>query len=99
MGAPCRLFFLIWLAYRGGSVLLLAPAAALVAAAVTREPLLATWMQTFMAVGGRLGAGLVLYKDSWPITASMMISSRALGTTIAKGSSSLVSAHKKFDTR
>jgi H+/gluconate symporter-like permease len=48
-GILVALFFLIWLAYRGGSVLLLAPAAALVAAAVAREPLLATWTQTFMA--------------------------------------------------
>jgi H+/gluconate symporter-like permease len=40
---------LIWLAYRGWSVLLLAPAAALVAAAAAREPLLAHWTQTFMA--------------------------------------------------
>jgi H+/gluconate symporter-like permease len=47
-GILVALFFLIWLAYRGGSVILLAPAAALVAAAVAREPLLATWTQTFM---------------------------------------------------
>jgi hypothetical protein len=40
-GILVALFFLIWLAYRGGSVLLLAPAAALVAAAATGEPLLA----------------------------------------------------------
>jgi H+/gluconate symporter-like permease len=36
------------MAYRGWSVLLLAPATALVAAAVAREPLLAHWTQTFM---------------------------------------------------
>jgi H+/gluconate symporter-like permease len=47
-GILVALFFLIWLAYRGGSVLLLAPAAALLAAAVAREPLLASWTQTFM---------------------------------------------------
>ena len=47
-GILVALFFLVWLAYRGGSVLLLAPAAALLAAAVAREPLLATWTQTFM---------------------------------------------------
>src|SRR5215831_713466 len=47
-GILVALFFLIWLAYRGGSVLLLAPAAALVAAAVAGEPLLASWTQTFM---------------------------------------------------
>jgi H+/gluconate symporter-like permease len=40
---------LIALAYRGWSILLLAPAAALVVAAFSREPLLAHWTQTFMA--------------------------------------------------
>ena len=39
---------LVWLAFRGWSVLLLAPAAALIATAVSREPLLAHWTQTFM---------------------------------------------------
>jgi hypothetical protein len=34
---------LIWLAYRGWSVLLLAPAAAILAAALAWEPLLAHW--------------------------------------------------------
>jgi H+/gluconate symporter-like permease len=51
MGLPgilLALGLLIWLAYRGWSVLLLAPAAALVAAAIAREPLLAHWTQTFM---------------------------------------------------
>src|SRR5215813_11663895 len=47
-GILVALGLLIWLAYRGWSVLLLAPAAALLAAAVAREPLLATWTQTFM---------------------------------------------------
>lgn len=47
-GILLALALLIALAYRGGSVLLLAPAAALVAAAVSREPLLAHWTQTFM---------------------------------------------------
>jgi H+/gluconate symporter-like permease len=41
----------MWLAYRGWSILLLAPAAALVAAAAAGEPLLAHWTQVFM-VGG-----------------------------------------------
>ena len=40
LGILLALGLLIWLAYRGRSVLLLAPAAALVAAAVSREPLL-----------------------------------------------------------
>jgi H+/gluconate symporter-like permease len=39
---------LIALAFRGWSVLLLAPIAALVAAVFSREPLLAHWTQTFM---------------------------------------------------
>jgi H+/gluconate symporter-like permease len=48
IGILLGLGLLIWLAYRGWSVLLLAPAAALIAAAVSREPLLAHWTQTFM---------------------------------------------------
>lgn len=48
LGIFIGLGLLIWLAYRGWSVLLLAPAAAIVAAAVSREPLLAHWTQTFM---------------------------------------------------
>src|ERR1700709_2337686 len=48
LGILLALGILIFLAYRGWSVLLLAPAAALVAAAVSREPLLAHWTQTFM---------------------------------------------------
>src|ERR1700742_291681 len=48
LGILLALGLLIWLAYRGWSVLLLAPAAHLLAAAVSREPLLAHWTQTFM---------------------------------------------------
>src|SRR5262245_24291042 len=48
LGILLALALLIWLAYRGWSVLLLAPAAALAAAAISREPLLAHWTQTFM---------------------------------------------------
>ena len=47
-GILLGLGLLIWLAYRGWSVLLLAPAAALLAAAAAGEPLLAHWTQTFM---------------------------------------------------
>jgi H+/gluconate symporter-like permease len=47
-GILVALGLLIWLAFRGWSVLLLAPAAALIAAAAAREPLLAHWTQTFM---------------------------------------------------
>src|SRR5499433_2171860 len=48
IGILLGLALLIWLALRGWSVLLLAPAAALLAAAFALEPLLATWTQTFM---------------------------------------------------
>lgn len=48
LGILVALGLLIWFAYRGWSILLLAPAAALVAAAFARESLLAHWTQTFM---------------------------------------------------
>ena len=48
LGILVGLGLLIWLAFRGWSVLVLAPAAALVAAAFGGEPLLANWTQTFM---------------------------------------------------
>jgi H+/gluconate symporter-like permease len=48
LGIFVGLALLIFFAFRGWSVLLLAPAAALVAAAFSREPLLANWTQTFM---------------------------------------------------
>lgn len=48
LGILLALGLLVWLAFRGWSVLLLAPAAALVAAAISGEPLLAHWTQTFM---------------------------------------------------
>ena len=49
VGILVALGLLIWLAYRGWSILLLAPAAAILAAALAGEPLLAHWTQTFMA--------------------------------------------------
>lgn len=48
LGILVGLGLLITLAYRGWSVLLLAPAAALVAAAFGGQPLLASWTQLFM---------------------------------------------------
>ncbi len=48
LGILVGLGLLIWLAFRGWSVLLLAPVAALVAAAFGGQPLLANWTQTFM---------------------------------------------------
>ncbi len=48
LGILLGLASLIFLAFRGWSILLLAPLAALVAAAFAGEPLLAHWTQTFM---------------------------------------------------
>jgi H+/gluconate symporter-like permease len=48
VGILVALGLLIWLAYRGWSILLLAPAAAVLAAGLAGEPLLAHWTQTFM---------------------------------------------------
>ena len=48
LGILLGLGLLIWFAYRGWSVLLLAPVAALIAAFLSGEPLLANWTQTFM---------------------------------------------------
>ncbi len=49
IGILLALALLIFLAYRGWSVLLLAPAVALLAALFAAEPLLAHWTQTFMS--------------------------------------------------
>jgi H+/gluconate symporter-like permease len=48
VGIVAGLCILLWLAFRGWSVLLLAPASALLAALLSSEPLLAHWTQTFM---------------------------------------------------
>jgi len=48
LGILIGLALLVWLAFRGWSVLLLAPLGAVVAALFAREPVLAHWTQTFM---------------------------------------------------
>jgi H+/gluconate symporter-like permease len=48
LGILAGLGLLIWLSYRGWSVLVLAPAGALVAALAASEPLLAHWTLTYM---------------------------------------------------
>ncbi len=48
LGMLLALAVLMWLSFRGWSVLLLAPAAALLVAAFSAEPLLAHWTHTFM---------------------------------------------------
>ena len=48
LGILLGLGVLVWLSFRGWSVLLLAPVAGLIASAAAGEPLLAHWTQTFM---------------------------------------------------
>ncbi|WP_454621017.1 GntP family permease [Bradyrhizobium cenepequi] len=55
-GILLGLALLMWLAYRGVSVLLVSPLAALIAAVFSGEPLLAHWTQTFMAGAARFVA-------------------------------------------
>jgi H+/gluconate symporter-like permease len=49
IGILIGLGLLVWLAYRGWSILLLAPLCALIAALLAGQPLLANWTQTFMS--------------------------------------------------
>ncbi|MYM24220.1 GntP family permease [Duganella sp. FT135W] len=50
-GILIALLFLIWLAYRGWSILLLAPLAAMLAALLSGQPVIAHWTLTFMHSG------------------------------------------------
>ncbi|WP_027579022.1 GntP family permease [Bradyrhizobium sp. Ai1a-2] len=90
LGILVGLGLLIWLAFRGWSVLLLAPVAALVAAAFDRQPLLANWTQTFMGSAAEFLAqffpifllGAVFGKlmdDSGAVVAVANFITRALG--------------------
>jgi len=56
LGILLGLALLMWFAYRGWSVLLVAPLAALVAAALSGDPLLPHWTQTFMSGAARFVA-------------------------------------------
>src|SRR5215467_10623516 len=56
LGILVGLAILVWFAFRGWSVLLVAHAAALVAAAFGGQPLLASWTQIFMASAARFVA-------------------------------------------
>src|SRR5690349_16949199 len=90
-GILAGLGLLIWLAFRGWSVLLLAPIAALIAAAAAGEPLLAHWTQTFMgSAAGFLGQFLPLFllgalfgklmEDSGSVAAIARFITERLGT-------------------
>src|SRR5262245_31140920 len=56
IGILLALALLMWLAYRGWSVLLVAPIASLVAAVFSGEPLLAHWTETYMSGAARFVA-------------------------------------------
>ena len=90
-GVLLGLALLMWFAYRGWSVLLVAPLAALVAAVFSGEPLLAHWTQTFMGGASRfvlqwfplfLLGGLFgkLMDDSGSVTAIARFMTERLGT-------------------
>lgn len=91
LGILVGLGILLGLSFRGWSVLLLAPAAALVAAAFSGEPLLAHWTQTFMSSGARFFAQFFpifllgalfgkLMDDSGSVAAISDLLTRKLGT-------------------
>jgi H+/gluconate symporter-like permease len=91
LGILLALALLMWLAFRGWSVLLVAPAAALLAAAMSGEPLLAHWTQTFMGGASRfVGKWLPLFllgglfgklmDDSGSITSIARYLTERLGT-------------------
>jgi H+/gluconate symporter-like permease len=103
LGILLALGLLIWFAYRAWSVLLLAPLAALLAAAISGEPLLAHWTQTFMGSASRfvaqwfplflLGALFgKLMDDSGSITSIARYLTERLGTRRAMLSVVLASA-------
>jgi H+/gluconate symporter-like permease len=90
LGILISLGVLIWLAYRGWSILLLAPVAAMIAAAFSSEPILAHWTQTFMGSASRFIAQFFpifllgalfgkLMNDSGSVTAVATHLTRALG--------------------
>lgn len=103
LGILLSLALLMWLAYRGWSVLLVAPAAALLAAALSGQPILAHWTQTFMGGASRFVAqwfplfllgGLFgkLMDDSGSITSIAQFLTDRLGTRRAMLSVVLASA-------
>ena len=90
LGILLGLALLVWLAYRGWSILLLAPAAALIAAAFAGGPLLAYWTQTFMDSASRFVAQFFplfllgalfgkLMEDSGSVSAIAQFMSERLG--------------------
>lgn len=94
LGILAGLALLVWLAFRGWSVLLLAPIAAMIAALAAGEPLLAHWTETFMGSAARfigqffplflLGALFgKLMEDSGSVTTIATFLTEKLGPTRA----------------
>ncbi|MFN3686952.1 GntP family permease [Salinarimonas sp.] len=94
IGIVAGLALLMALAFRGWTILLLAPAAALVAAAFSGEPLLAHWTQTFMSAASGFVAQFFplfllgalfgkLMEDSGAVDAIARFMTRTLGPTRA----------------
>ncbi len=92
LGILAGLGVLIWFAFRGWSVLLLAPIAAAIAALFAQEPILAHWTQTFMRSGAGFFAQFFplfllgalfgkLMEDSGSVTAIADFMSAKLGPT------------------
>lgn len=103
LGILLALAILMWLAYRGWSVLLVAPAAGLLVAAISGEPLLAHWTQTFMGGASRFvaqwfplfllgGVFGKLMDDSGSISAITSFLTQRLGTRRAMLSVVIASA-------
>ena len=108
LGALCGLALLVWLAFSGWSVLLLAPVAALLAAALAGQPLLAHWTQTFMGSAAQFLAQFFplfllgalfgkLMEDSGSVTAIAAGISRR-GMAAVRNSASAIGARTKKAT-
>lgn len=91
LGILVALGLLMWLSFRGWSILLLAPAAALLAAAISGEPLLAHLTQIFMEGGAQFLAQFFplfllgalfgkLMEDSGSVEAIARFMTKTLGT-------------------
>ena len=94
LGIVIGLSLLVWLAFRGWSILLLAPLAAVIAALFAGQPLLAHWTQTFMGSTGEFLAqffplfllGAVfgkLMEDSGSVSSIATFMTKALGPSRA----------------
>ncbi len=83
LGILAGLAILVWFAFRGWSVLLLAPAAALVAAIFGGQPLLASWTQIFMASAAHFLAQFFPLFLLGAVFGKLMDDSRSVSTVAA----------------